>query len=192
MQEALLFIFRTLFELYIITFLLRLIVQWVRAEPRNPLVQFILRITNPLVLPLRRWVPPVGGLDTATLLIALALQLAMTGVLAAIACQGMPALLTLLLPAVMRLVELGLQITFFVVLIYVILSWVSPGQYNPATALLASVAEPVLAPLRRLIPPLGGLDLSPLFALIAIQALIILVPDAGFGGIACAPPARTF
>ncbi len=78
MQDALIFIFRSLLDLYIICFVLRLLLQWVRADFRNPLSQFILRVTDPLVIPLRRLVPAIGSLDTATLLIAVIIQLIAT------------------------------------------------------------------------------------------------------------------
>jgi YggT family protein len=176
MTNALTFILRSVLDLYIITFVLRLVLQWVRADFRNPLSQFILRVTNPLVVPLRRLVPPLGGLDTATILVVIALQLIAIVALVNLACVGTPDIGQWLAMALLRLVKMMLQIYFFVILIYVVLSWISPGTYNPAAALLTAIAEPVLAPLRRLIPPIGGLDLSPVFALIGIQALTMLLP----------------
>jgi len=176
MTNALTFILRSVLDLYIITFVLRLVLQWVRADFRNPLSQFILRVTNPLVIPLRRLVPPLGGLDTATLLVVIGLQLIAIVVLVNLACIGTPDIGQWLAMALLRLIKLVLQIYFFVILIYVVLSWISPGTYNPAAALLTAIADPVLAPLRRLIPPIGGLDLSPVFALIGIQALTMLLP----------------
>lgn len=176
MQDALIFIFRSLLDLYIICFVLRLLLQWVRADFRNPLSQFILRVTNPLVIPLRRVVPALGALDTATLLGALALQTLATAVLVNIACVGGADLFQLLGIAIVRMIQLTLRIYLFVILIYVVLSWVAPGGYNPAANLLSALAEPVLAPVRRVIPSIGGLDLSPLFVLIGIQALSMLLP----------------
>lgn len=186
MQNALSFIFRSILELYIMTFVLRLIMQWVRADFRNPLSQFILRVTNPLVIPLRRLVPPLGKLDTATLVAAFALQLLAAVVLVNMACIGAPGILQWLAIAAIWLLGLVLQIYFFVVLVHVILSWVAPGTYNPAAMLLHTLAEPVLAPVRRVIPPIGGLDLSPVFVLIGIQALKMLLPAGQvMGGLVC-------
>jgi len=176
MQDALIFIFRSLLDLYIICFVLRLLLQWARADFRNPLSQFILRVTNPLVIPLRRIVPALGTLDTATLLAALALQVVATAVLVNVACVGDGDVFQLFGIAITRLLQLTLRIYLFVILIYVILSWVSPGGYNPAANLLSALAEPVLAPVRRIIPAIGGLDLSPLLVLIGIQALSMLLP----------------
>jgi len=176
MQDALIFIGRTLIDLYIITFILRMIMQWVRADFRNPLTQFILRVTNPLVIPLRRIVPAIGNLDTASLIVVLLLELVVTIVLVSMTCAGEPMILQILSLTILRTVYLVLRVYLFIILIYVILSWISPGTYNPAAALLTSIAEPVLRPLRRLIPPIAGLDLSALFTLIGIQAVTMLLP----------------
>jgi len=176
MQNALTFIIRTLVDLYIITFVLRLILQWVRADFGNPLSQFVLKVTNPLVMPLRRMVPPVRGLDTATVLVVLLLEMVVTLGLVKLTCTGSPDILQLILLTILRLVYLILRIYLFVILIYVLLSWISPGGYHPVAHLLSAIAEPVLRPFRNLIPLIGGIDLSPLFALIVIQALTMVLP----------------
>ncbi|MFQ5635162.1 MAG: YggT family protein [Gammaproteobacteria bacterium] len=176
MENALVFILRTLVDLYIITFLLRIIMQWIRADFRNPMTQFILRVTNPLVVPLRRIVPAVGSLDTASLIIVLIFELIVTVVLSNLTCAGEPLFIQVISLTILRTIYLALRVYLFVILIYVILSWINPGTYNPVANLLASIAEPVLRPLRRVIPPIGGLDLSALFALIGIQALTMLLP----------------
>jgi len=186
MRDALTFIFKTLVDLYIITFVLRLILQWVRADTRNPLVYFILRVTNPLVMPLRRYVPPVRGLDTATLIVVFALLVVRAVVLINLGCEGNADVLQLIEIATLRLIQVTLVIYMFVILIYVILSWVSPGSYNPAAMLLSTIAETALKPFRRLIPSIGGLDLSPLFAIIAIQAIMIMLPSGSIlAGLDC-------
>lgn len=176
MQDALVFIIRTLVDLYIITFLLRIIMQWIRADYRNPLTQFILRVTNPLVVPLRRVTPAVGNLDTASLVVVLVLELIVTIVLVTVTCAGEPMFVQVIALTILRTIYLVLRVYLFVILIYVLLSWISPGTYNPVAGLLASISEPILKPLRRIIPPIGGLDLSALFALIGIQALTMLLP----------------
>ena len=176
MQNALTFIIRTLVDLYIITFVLRLILQWVRADFGNPMTQFVLKVTNPLVMPLRRMVPSVRGLDTATLLVVLLLEMVVTLGLIKLTCVGNPDVIQLILLTILRLAYLILRIYLFVILIYVLLSWISPGGYHPVAQLLSAVAEPVLRPFRNLIPSIGGIDLSPLFALIAIQALTMVLP----------------
>ena len=176
MQNALTFIIKTLVDLYIITFVLRLILQWVRADFGNPLTQFVLKVTNPLVMPLRRMVPSVRGLDTATLLVVLLLEMVVTLGLIKLTCVGNPEVIQLVLLTVLRLTYLILRIFLFVIFIYVLLSWISPGGYHPIANLLSAIAEPILRPIRNLIPSIGGIDLSPLFALIAIQALTMVLP----------------
>lgn len=176
MQNAAVFILRTLFDLYILSFALRLLLQWAAVDKRNPLVQFILRVTNPLVIPLRRLLPPIGRIDTATVVVLVGLQVLATALMVSIGCVGEPEILPILLLAVLNVARLALSIFTWSIIIYVVLSWVSPGGYNPGAALIAAIVEPLLAPFRRLIPAIGGLDLSPLFALIALQALSMLLP----------------
>ncbi len=176
MQDALIFIIRTLVDLYIITFVLRIIMQWIRADYRNPVTQFIVRITNPLVVPLRRIVPAAGNLDTASLIVVVVLELLVTIALVSLTCSGEPPLVNILALTVLRTIYVMLRLYLFVLLIYVILSWVNPGTFNPVSSLLASIVEPLLRRLRRYVPPIGGLDLSALFALIGIQAMTMLLP----------------
>ncbi len=175
MQNILIFVFQTLLDLYILTFVLRILLQAVRADFRNPISQFVVKVTDPLVLPIRRFVPPIGPVDTATLLIALALQALVTGVLLNVACTTGPNPLQLVGLSVIRLARLTLNIYFFLIIAQVIISWVAAGQYNPMFALLSQVVEPALRPIRRLIPPIAGVDLSPLFAIIAIQVFLLLL-----------------
>ena len=193
MRDALTFIFRTLLDLYIITFVLRLILQWVRADFRNPLTQFVLRVTNPLVIPARRLIPPAGNLDTATLVVVLLLELLMTLVMINVACLGGAGIGQIIALTVLRVVYLTLRIYLFIILIYVVLSWISPGTYNPAVSLLSSIADPVLRPLRRVIPTIAGLDLSALFAIIGIQAFTMILPiGPAMGGLVCTSVGQLF
>jgi YggT family protein len=192
MQNALVFILRTLFDLYILTFALRLLLQWAAVDKRNPLVQFILRVTNPLVIPLRRLLPSIGRIDTATVVALVGLQVLATALVVRIGCIGEPEILPVLWLAVLSLARLALSIFTWSIIIHVVLSWVSPGGYNPGAALVAAIVEPVLAPFRRLIPAIAGLDLSPLFALIAIQALSMLLPvERVLSGLLCSSLGRS-
>lgn len=192
MQNALIFVLRTLFDLYILTFALRLLLQWAAVDKRNPLVQFILRVTNPLVIPLRRLLPPIGRVDTATVMVLVGLQLLATILMVQIGCIGQPEVLPILLLALLNVIRLALSIFTWAIIIYVVLSWVSPGGYNPGAAFVAAIVEPILTPFRRLIPTIGGLDLSPLFALIAVQALSMLLPvDRILSGMLCSMLARS-
>ena len=174
MQQALYFIIKTITQLYLLVLLLRFWLPLLRADFRNPLAQGILRITSPLVVPLRRLLPSIGRLDTSTILVAFAIQYLTTIVLLAIFGQ-MVATVPILITTIIELAILSLNLFFFVILIKIILSWVAPHTHNAATALLSALAEPVLRPFRRIIPPIGGLDISPIFAIILLQAAVIFL-----------------
>ncbi len=186
MQDALIFVFRVLIELYIITFVLRLILQWIRADARNPLVQFILRVTNPLVVPLRRYVPNAWGFDTATFIVLFVIQALATTALLNVACTVAPHVVQIISLSLLSMVHLVLNVYLFLILAYVILSWIGQGGYNPAVSLLGNIVQPALRPLRRWIPPIAGIDLSPLFALIIIGFVMRLLPSGrAITGLAC-------
>ncbi|MWV10697.1 YggT family protein [Pseudomonas sp. R-28-1W-6] len=170
--EALIYIIQTLGSLYLLIVLLRFILQLVRADFYNPLSQFTLKATQPLLKPLRRIIPGLGGLDLASLVLAILVQLLLMVVIILIAGANPLAVgLQLLVWAVIAVTSLFLKIFFFAMIISVILSWVAPGSYNPGAQLVNQICEPLLAPFRRLIPNLGGLDISPIFAFIALNLL---------------------
>jgi YggT family protein len=173
-----------LIGLFILTFALRLGMQWVRADFRNPIVQFVLKVTNPLVMPFRRLIPPFRKLDTATLIVYLLLSFAAMGILSSLECFLMPDILTVLALGILYGVRLLLNTYTFVIIGYVILSWVGQGGYNPSivmiSSLLKDLAHPVLAPVQRLIPPIGGLDLSPIFVLITLPAVAQMLLKQGY------------
>lgn len=177
MQNAFTFVIVALGDLYLITFILRLAMAWVRADFRNPLAQFVVRVTNPLVIPARRFIPPLGGLDLATLLVLVVLQCLVTALLVQLNCVGGGDLGQVVMLGLMRLLDLVLNMYFWLLLVYVVSSWFASGGYNPALAVLASLVEPLLAPLRRVLPPIGGFDLSPIFAFLAIGFLQRLLPS---------------
>lgn len=177
MKSALIFIINTIAQLYLLVVLLRFWLPWFRADFRNPIAQAILRLTSPLVNPVRRFVPPVGRVDTATIIIAFGLQyltilviLAISGVGAGIGVISLTSLIDLAL--------LSVRLFVFAIFIRIILSWFAPHTVNPATAILATITEPVLHPFRRIIPSPGGLDISPIFAVILLMALSIILTEA--------------
>lgn len=188
MQNALIFIIGALFDLYVITFFFRLVLGWSRADFRNPLAQFVVKVTNPLVVPARRFITPIGKFDLATLLVLIVLQSLATWVLMRMACVGDPEALQVIGTGLLQLTALILRTWSLLLLIYVISSWVAQGGHNPAMAMLSGLVAPVLEPFRRFIPSIGGLDLSPVFALLLIQFLIMLIPGAvAMTGVVCAP-----
>lgn len=168
------FIITTLFQLYIMVVMLRFLLQWVRADFYNPVSQFVVRVTNPLLKPLRRVIPGWGGLDIAAVTLMIGLQLLSLLLVLLLRGQGIP-VATLLLWSVAELVSLAFNVFIFAIIIQVILSWVNPGHYNPVSSLLHSLTEPLLRPARRMLPPISGIDLSPLLVLLALQVLKMLV-----------------
>ena len=170
--EALIYIVQTLGSLYLLIVLLRFILQLVRADFYNPLSQFTVKATQPLLKPLRRIIPGFGGLDLASLALAILVQLVLMVLVILIAGANPAAVgLQLLVWAIIAVTSLFLKIFFFAMIISVILSWVAPGSYNPGAQLVNQICEPMLAPFRRLLPNLGGLDISPIFAFIALNLL---------------------
>jgi YggT family protein len=168
------FLVSTLFSLYILAIMLRFLLGAVRADFYNPASQFLVRITNPLLVPLRKFIPSVGKFDTAAVLLMLVLQIISLVLVLALRGGGIP-VGTVLVTSIAELVSLMINIFIFAIIIQVVLSWVNPGSYNPVSSLLYSLTSPVLRPIQQLIPPVSGIDLSPLFALIGLQVLRMLV-----------------
>jgi len=168
------FLVTTLFSLYILAVMLRFLLGAVRADFYNPVSQFLVRITNPLLIPMRKVVPSLGKYDTSALLLMLLLQLISLGLV--VLLRGVSvSIVTLLSVAVGELVMLAINVFMFSIIIQVILSWINPGNYNPVTAMLYSITSPVMRPIQRVIPPISGIDLSPLVAIIGLQVLRMLI-----------------
>jgi len=174
MTQALYFIVGTLAQLVLLLFLLRFWLPVLRIDFRNPLAQGVLRLTSPLIVPVRRFLPPLGRIDTATVLVLVVLQV-LTILLLLTLSGRMADLVLIVAVAVLELAIHSLRLFFFVVLISVVLSWIAPQTYNPIISMVNAMAAPVLRPFRRIIPPIGGLDISPIFAIIMLQAGIILL-----------------
>ncbi len=168
------FIITTLFSLYILAVMLRFLLGVVRADFYNPISQFLVRITNPLLIPLRKILPGFGKIDVASIVLMLVLSVAMLLVIVLLRGTGV-SVLPLLLMAVGELVMLAINVFLVAIIVQVIISWINPGSYNPVNALLDSLTAPILRPIQRIIPPLSGIDLSPLFALIGLQVLKMLL-----------------
>lgn len=170
--EALIYIIQTLGSLYLLIVLLRFILQLVRADFYNPLSQFTVKATQPLLKPLRRLIPSIAGLDTASLVLAVLVQLLLMVVtLSLMGFNPVSVIPQLLVWSLIGVTSLFLKVFFFALIVSVILSWVAPGSYNPGAQLVNQLCEPLLAPFRKLLPNLGGLDISPIFAFIALNLL---------------------
>jgi YggT family protein len=164
------FLINTVFGLYILIVMLRFLLQLVRGDFYNPVSQFLVKATSPVLVPLRRVIPGLFGIDFASVLLLLVLQIlqiVLVGLIKGYAFQP----LGLVVMSIAELASLTLNIFFFSILIQVILSWVNPGTYNPVTSLLYSLNEPLLGPARRLIPPVSGFDFSPLVVGVALKLL---------------------
>lgn len=173
---ATIYIVQTLGSLYLLIVLLRFILQLVRADFYNPLSQFVVKATQPLLKPLRRIIPGFGGLDLASLVLAVLLQLLLMVAVLTLMGYGVGGyLLQLLAWSIIGVTALFLKVFFFALIVSVILSWVAPGSYNPAAQLVNQICDPLLAPIRRILPNLGGLDISPIFAFIALNLIDMLV-----------------
>mgnify|MGYP001351301817 CR=1 FL=1 len=175
LNMAAVYVVQTLGSLYLLIVLLRFILQLVRADFYNPLSQFIVRATQPLLRPMRRVIPGFAGVDVASLILAVLVQLVILALIIKLMGYALPQVLQLLVWSLVGVTALFLKIFFFALIISVILSWVAPHSHNPAALLVTQICEPVLAPFRRFLPAMGGLDLSPIFAFIALNLLDMLL-----------------
>ncbi len=168
--------------LYIGAVVIRFLLQMTRADFYNPISQFLVKITNPPLKPLRRVIPGIGGIDAASIVLMIALQL-ITLLLLALMAGVTLAIPGLLILSIGELIRLLLNIYMFSILIQVVLSWVGGGTPNPLTSLLYSLNEPVMRRARRILPPISGFDLSPIlvFLLIGLLKIILVAPIMDLG-----------
>jgi YggT family protein len=155
--------------------LARLLLQWTRADFRNPLCQAVVKLTNPLILPLRRLLPPICKIDTASVVAVLVVAIIDVGAIFLLHVGELPGPLAWIRPVLTEIARTLLWTYFYAIFLYALLGLIAPGGYSPLQSVLTSLCEPVLRPIRRLIPTVAGLDLSPLWAIIAIQAILILI-----------------
>lgn len=168
------FLIDTLFSLYILAVMLRFLLQWVHADFYNPLSQFLVRITQPALKPLRRVIPGFAGIDLSSVVLMVVLQMAALALVMAV--YGiMPHWSYLIIRTPAELISMLLNLYLVAIIVQALLSWVQPDTHHPAVLLLYSLTEPVLRPFRQVVPVIGGIDLSPLVALVAIQVLKMLI-----------------
>jgi YggT family protein len=175
LNTAAIYVLQTLGSLYLLIVLLRFVLQLVRANFYNPLCQFAVKATQPLLKPLRRIIPSLFGLDMSSLVLAILVQLALMALtlLLTFGTTGNP--LQLLIWSMIGVTALFLNIFFYALIISVILSWVAPGSHNPGAELVNQICEPALAPFRKILPNLGGLDISPILAFMVLKLIDMLV-----------------
>jgi len=171
-HTALLFLINTLFDLYLFILVIRVILVWVRADFFNPITQFITKLTSVIVNPSRKVLPNMGRLETATLILVILLEMIKFFLIASLTF-GIPNILGVFILAFADTLSIFLNTFFYAILLSVILSWVQ--LYSPVTKLINQMVAPIMRPIQRVFPPVGGFDLSPIPALIGLQLLIILV-----------------
>lgn len=179
------YIINTLGTLYVSLVLLRFLLQLVRADYYNPVSKALVKFTNPLLVPLRKIIPGFFGMDLAALALAIVLQALLLQVILLLYGLGFINPLILLVWSVVALLGLALSFYYFGMFIIIIASWVAPHSYNPALNLLQQLLDPVLAPFRKILPPLGMLDLSPMIFLMVLHILrhYLLPTLAGYAGL---------
>ena len=174
------FVLDSVFSFYIIAVFLRFLLQWCRADFRNPISKFLIAITHPPLKILRRFIPAIGNIDTASLVLLFVLQLlsdVTIGYLQGVISLNAFSIGGLVLTVFAQLIALLLHVLFYAVFARALLSWFDQGGYNDISRLLYSITEPMLRIFRAMLPNLGGLDLSVILALMGLQlAEMLLLP----------------
>tara|TARA_R110001592_G_scaffold1911_1_gene11825 strand:- start:6046 stop:6609 length:564 start_codon:yes stop_codon:yes gene_type:complete len=165
----------TLSSLYLMLILLRFILQISRADFYNPISQFIVKATNPLLIPLRRIIPSIGGIDTASIVLAILFQALVVSLKILVLSGGVANPIFLSALSLIMVLDVLLKIYFWALIIMIVASWVAPGSGNPALVLINQMVEPLMQPFRKLLPSMGGLDLSPILVFLVIQVLEVVL-----------------
>ncbi len=176
MTDPVIFLIDSLFSLYILAALLRFLLQWCGGDFYNPISQFLVKITHPPLKVLRRFVPSIGKIDTSSLVLILSLQ--MVADFSILLLKGVTLNIgALAILSITQLISLLINVFVFAIFARAILSWMNPGVFNAAASILATLSEPVLGICRKIIPNLGGIDLSPMAALLLLQlAKMVVLP----------------
>lgn len=176
-QQAFSFLIKTLFDLYLLLVLLRFLFQYFKVDFYNPFSQFILKATNPILLPIRRILPSYDKIDLASLVLLLSLK-ACEFLLLSVLTRGMaPNILGLLIWPIGELMNQTVNVFFFAILVMIILSWLGPKVHTPISSLVAQMTDPLLRPARRVIPAMAGIDLSPMIVLLGLKLIEILLAN---------------
>ncbi|NIC07713.1 YggT family protein [Billgrantia bachuensis] len=169
----------TLINIYLFLMMLRFLLQASQADYYNPMSQSVVKVTQPVVRPFQSFLGPVmGRFDMATLAAAFVLKAVSIVAILQIAGIGMPPLTQVAIGAVAAIANAILKIYFFALIVMIILSWVAPNASHPGALLVMQLVEPIMAPVRKVIPPLGMIDLSPIVVFIAISLIDGMVVGA--------------
>jgi len=174
-SEAGTFLINVVFGFFILMIMLRFLLQWARADFYNPISQFIVKLSDPMLKPFRRIIPGLGGVDVASIVLLLSLKF--IELLLTLLLNGAPFhLLVLLILTVTSLITLCLYVYIFAIIIMAVASWISPGGYNPVLTLIEQLIVPVMRPVRKRMKPVSGMDLSPLVVLLILNLLVMAIP----------------
>jgi len=181
--QAIQFLITTIFSMYLVAIMLRILLQMTRADFYNPVSQFLVKVTNPPLIPLRRIIPGLMGIDIAAVVLLLVIMM-LELFLIVLVNNGSISLPGLVVISIAKLLDLLLDVYFYSIMIQVLMSWINPGTYNPVVSLLYSINDPLLRRARRLLPPVSGFDFSPIIVLILLKLVAILMvqPIASIGG----------
>ena len=169
------FLIKTLFDLYTLVILLRLILQWVGVHPQNQIAQFIYKVTQPLVGPAQRFIPRYHGIDFPVVLVLIVTQMIKLTLLQLLTLHQFPHILGLIVLAFADVLVQTINLFFYAIIAWVILSWVAPQTPSPISDILYRLTSPILMPIQRFIPIISGIDLSPIAAMIILYALYLLI-----------------
>lgn len=185
LQEIAVFLISTLFQLYIVVVMLRILLGWAKADFYNPISQFIVNLTNPVLLPIRRFIPSLGKIDTAAVVLALSLMVVKLLLLALLGDKAYPGfgllIVFIFFVAILDLIKLTIWIFIFSLIVEAVISWLGNSYNNPVASITFSLNQPLLKPLRRFNLSVGMVDLTPLAAILLLQVLLILIESIAIG-----------
>lgn len=174
-DNAGLFLIQTVFDLYIFIVMLRVVLQWVNADLRNPLFFVIAKLTTPPLIPFRRIIPTLHGIDLAAIVLLLLLEVIKIALLVWLQVGGIPGIVGLLVLSFAELLNQLINIFFYAIIALAVLSWLNPMVHSPIIDVLFRLTEPIMRPVRRVIPTISGLDISPIPVLIGLKLVTILI-----------------
>lgn len=174
-SNAGIFLAQSIFNLYIFILLLRVILQWVNIDSYNPVFVLVAKLTNPPLRPICRVIPNLYGIDFAAIILLLGLEMLKGAFLFSIQIHAMPHLLGLVVLAFAELLNQLINIFFYAVIALTILSWISPLVHSPLIEILVLICEPLIKPIRGLLPSISGLDFSPLILIVSLKLLTMLL-----------------
>lgn len=174
-SNAGIFLIHSVFDLYIFILLLRVVLQWVNTDSHNPLFVLVARLTNPPLRPICRVIPSLHGIDLAAIILLLGLEMLKIAFLVWLQINATPHLIGLVVLGFAELLNQLINIFFYAVIALTILSWISPLAHGPLVEILVRICEPLMKPIRGILPSISGLDFSPLILIIGLKLLTMLL-----------------